>query len=110
MRFTIAFLLLGVLPAAAQPPRPRELRQENQNLAPFVASPQPIVDKMLEIASVKPGETVYDLGCGDGRILIAAAQRYKAKGVGIEISDRLVRMTNETVRRMNLQDQITVRQ
>ena len=109
MRFTIAFLLLGMLPAAAQPPRPRELRQENDNLAPFVASPQPIVDKMLEMASVKPGEIVYDLGCGDGRILIAAAQRYKAKGVGVEISERLVRMTNDTVRRMNLQDQITVR-
>lgn len=108
MRITIA-LLLGVL-AAAQPPRPRELRQEAHNLAPFVASPQPIVDKMLDIAGVRPGEVVYDLGCGDGRILITAAQRYKAKGVGIEISNRLVRMTTDTVRRLNLQDQVTVRQ
>ena len=110
MRFTIALLLLGLLPAAAQPPRPRELRSEgNQNLAPFVASPQPIVDKMLEIASVKAGETVYDLGCGDGRILIAAAQRYKAKGVGVEISERLVKSTTDNIRRMNLQDMITIR-
>jgi len=110
MRFTIALLLLGMLPAVAQPPRPRELREGNHNLAPYVASPQPIVDKMLEIAAVKAGEVVYDLGCGDGRILIAAAQRYKAKGIGVEISNRLVRMTNDTVRRMNLQDMITVRQ
>ena len=41
---------------------------------------------MLEVANLKPGETLYDLGCGDGRILIAAASRYKVKGVGIEIS------------------------
>jgi cyclopropane fatty-acyl-phospholipid synthase-like methyltransferase len=79
-------------------------------MAPFVASPQPIVDKMLDIASIRPGETVYDLGCGDGRILITAAQRHQAKGVGIEISERLVRMTKETVRRLNLEDQITIRQ
>ena len=110
MCFTIVFLLLGMLPAAAQPPRPRELRQESKNLAPFVATPQPIVEKMLEMASIKPGETVYDLGCGDGRILIAAAQQYKAKGVGVEISERLVKSTNETVQRMQLQDKITVRQ
>ena len=110
MLFTIVLLLLGLLPAAAQPPRPRELRSEgNQNLAPFVATPQPIVDKMLEIASVKAGEVVYDLGCGDGRILIAAVQRYKAKGVGVEISERLVRTTTENIRRMNLQDRITIR-
>ena len=110
MQFTIALLLLGMFPAAAQPPRPRELRQENHNLAPFVVSPQPIVDKMLEMASIKPSETVYDLGCGDGRILIAAAQQYKAKGVGIEISGRLVKMANEKVRSMQLHDQITIRQ
>ena len=110
MLFTIALLLLGLLPAAAQPPRPRELRSEgNQNLAPFVSTPQPIVDKMLEIATVKAGEIVYDLGCGDGRILIAAAQRYKAKGVGVEISERLVRSTTDHVRRLNLQDMITIR-
>ena len=110
MRILIAFLLLGILPAAAQPPRPRELRQEERNMAPYVASPQPIVDKMLDIASVRPGEVVYDLGCGDGRILITAAQRFRARGVGIEISNRLVRMTSDRVRQLNLQDQITVRQ
>src|SRR5277367_3845660 len=60
------------------------------SLAPYVVSPQQIVDRMLELADLKPGETVYDLGSGDGRILITAVQRFRAKAVGIEISDALV--------------------
>lgn len=63
---------------------------------------------MLDVAGVRSGETVYDLGCGDGRILITAAQRFKAKGVGVEISDKLVRSTTEQIKRLNLQDQVKV--
>ena len=63
----------------------------SNSLAPYVVSPQQIVDRMLELADPKPGETVYDLGSGDGRILITAVQRYHAKAVGIEISDRWCR-------------------
>jgi len=65
---------------------------------------------MLELAAIKPGEIVYDLGCGDGRILIAAAQKYHAKGVGIEISNRLVAAASDMVRRYTLQDLVTIRQ
>jgi cyclopropane fatty-acyl-phospholipid synthase-like methyltransferase len=63
---------------------------------------------MLDLAAIKPGETVYDLGCGDGRILITAAKRFSARGVGIEISQKLVDETNRTIRRENLDTQITV--
>jgi ubiquinone/menaquinone biosynthesis C-methylase UbiE len=63
---------------------------------------------MLELASVKPGETVFDLGCGDGRVLITAAQRYNAKAVGIEISEKLVQQASERVAHLGLQDQIKV--
>ncbi len=52
--------------------------------------PQEIVDRMLELADLKPGEKLYDLGSGDGRILITAVLRFKAKAVGVEISDDLV--------------------
>ncbi|HYP14503.1 MAG TPA: class I SAM-dependent methyltransferase [Bryobacteraceae bacterium] len=83
-------------------------RPQPNKLAPFVVSPQPIVDRMLNIAGVKTGETVFDLGCGDGRILITAAQRFKAKGVGVEISNKLVQSTNDQIRRLNLQDEIKV--
>jgi len=63
---------------------------------------------MLDMAAVKPGEVVYDLGCGDGRILIAAAQKYRARAVGVELSGRLYQLTLDLVRRLNLSDQITV--
>ena len=78
------------------------------SLAPYVVSPQQIVDRMLELADVRPGETLYDLGSGDGRILITAVQRYRAKAVGIEISDALVDSTNDRIRRLGLQDQARV--
>jgi SAM-dependent methyltransferase len=110
MRFLTVLLALAALPVAAQRPLPRELRDSPGNLAPYVTSPQPIVDRMLDLAGVKPGEYVYDLGCGDGRILITAAKRYNAKGVGIELSPRLVEMTVQNLKQMNLDGQITVRQ
>jgi ubiquinone/menaquinone biosynthesis C-methylase UbiE len=78
------------------------------NLAPKVGSPEHAVDKMLEVANLKPGEVIYDLGCGDGRILIAAASKYKAKGVGIEISDHLARTAAEQVKKAGLQGQVKI--
>ncbi|MGH9692907.1 MAG: SAM-dependent methyltransferase, partial [Bryobacteraceae bacterium] len=77
-------------------------------LAPFVSSPQRAVEKMLEIANLKPGETLYDLGCGDGRILIAAAKRYHVKGVGIEISGRLARTAEDNVKSDGLESQVKI--
>ena len=78
------------------------------NLAPYVNSPEHAVDKMLRMANLKPGETLYDLGCGDGRILIAAASRFRVKAVGIEISNHLVRKASENVKKAGLQDRVKV--
>src|SRR5690348_3237085 len=72
------------------------------SLAPYVVSPQQIVDRMLELADIRPGETLYDLGSGDGRVLITAVQRYHAKAVGIEISETLVKSTTERIQKMGL--------
>ena len=85
-----------------------DLTEYKNNLAPYVVAPEHAVDKMLEVANPKPGETLYDLGCGDGRILITAALRYKVKAVGIEISGRLARSTAEKVKKEGLQDQIKI--
>jgi ubiquinone/menaquinone biosynthesis C-methylase UbiE len=79
-----------------------------KQLAPNVGSPEHAVDKMLEVANLKPGETLYDLGCGDGRILIAAASKYRAKGVGIEISGNLARTAAERVKKAGLQSQVKI--
>src|SRR5581483_5933160 len=60
--------------------------------APYVSTPPEVVNAMLKLAGVKNGDTVYDLGCGDGRIVIAAAKQYGARGVGIDLNPELVRL------------------
>lgn len=79
-----------------------------QKLAPFVTSPQPIIDRMLEIANLKGGETLYDLGCGDGRILVSAVKKFGAKAVGIEVSEQLVRRANQNIHSQGIDDQAKV--
>jgi SAM-dependent methyltransferase len=81
---------------------------EKKSLAPFVSSPQTIVDKMLSVAKIRPGETVYDLGCGDGRVLVAAAQQYQAKAVGVEISEPRVKQATERIKRAGLENLASV--
>src|SRR5262249_46182745 len=103
MRSRIAVLLtLLCLPAFSQDPR------YVRKLAPYVASPGKVVDLMLEMAHIKPGETLYDLGSGDGRILIAAADRYKAKAIGVEISPALVSAATEEIKKAGLSDRASV--
>ncbi len=64
---------------------------EVQDLAPFVPTPMPVVERMLAAAGVGPADVVYDIGCGDGRILITAARRYGARGVGVDIVPERIR-------------------
>jgi SAM-dependent methyltransferase len=63
---------------------------QRPTLAPYIPTPQDVVDRMLAFAQVTSNDVVYDLGCGDGRIVITAAKKYGAHGVGIDIdSDRI---------------------
>ena len=101
MRCSLILALL-CLPAFSQDP------PYAKKLAPYVASPGKVVDMMLEMAKIKPGETVYDLGSGDGRILIAAAEKYKARAVGIEISPALVVAATEEIKKAGLSDRAKV--
>ena len=78
------------------------------SIAPYLASPMPVVRRMLECAEVKPGEVVYDLGCGDGRILIVAAQEFGARAVGVEIRDDLAKKAMEKVEELQLSDKIKI--
>lgn len=94
--------MLACLPAFAQSPR------YSNKLSPYVASPVRVVDRMLEIAKIKPGETLYDLGCGDGRILVAAVEKYKAKAIGVEISPKLVSRAQALIEREGLGNQARV--
>ena len=67
-----------------------------------------IVSKMLELAKIKPGEKVYDLRSGDGRVVIFAVQKYDAKAVGIELSPRLVKSSQEEIQRLGLTDRASI--
>ena len=69
-------------------------QEGNTSLAPFVPTPQDVVDRMLELAGVTESDVVYDLGCGDGRIVITAAREYGARGVGIDIDPQRIAEAN----------------
>jgi SAM-dependent methyltransferase len=81
MRHSISLILL--IAASAQP-------QQIQIHAPYVTTPHNVVSAILKLARVKSSDIVYDLGCGDGRIVIAAAKIYGARGVGIDIDPRRI--------------------
>jgi SAM-dependent methyltransferase len=66
--------------------------------APYVSTPQPVVDAMLRVAEVGANDVVYDLGCGDGRIVISAASRFGARGVGVDLDPRRIEEANAAAR------------
>lgn len=69
-------------------------QQQNSKDVPYVPTPQIVVDKMLEVAAVTKGDIVYDLGSGDGRIVITAAKKYGVCGVGVDIDPERVKEAN----------------
>ena len=73
--------------------------------APYVPTPANVVDKMLDMANVGPGDYVIDLGCGDGRIVIAAARR-GATGLGVDIDEKLIRKARGNAREAGVSDQV----
>jgi protein-L-isoaspartate O-methyltransferase len=78
-------------------------------LAPFVATPPDVVERMLRLANVGPDDVVYDLGSGDGRIVIAAARMFGARGVGIDIDPALVDQARANAAAASVSDRVTFR-
>jgi SAM-dependent methyltransferase len=119
----VPLLVLGsgrpTMQASIDPPCPRSgmalvsqmAREDRPKLdVIFVPTPQEVVDKMLEMAEIKAGDVLYDLGCGDGRIVITAAKRYGIKTVGIDLDPRRVKEARENVDRSGVADLVTIRQ
>lgn len=79
-------------------------------LAPFVASPLPVVRHMLTLAKISPGEIVYDLGCGDGRVAIMAAQEFGASAVGVELREDLVKKALTKISELDLEGRVEILQ
>jgi cyclopropane fatty-acyl-phospholipid synthase-like methyltransferase len=96
-----AVLWIGASFLQATPPRAPDVF--------YVPTPPAVVDAMLELAKVGPNDVVYDLGCGDGRIPIAAAQKFGAHGVGIDIDPKRIEEATENAKAANVTDRVTFR-
>ena len=75
---------------------------KTEKLAPYYPTPEIVVDRMLQLGELKAGEHMFDLGSGDGRIVIAAARKYKAQAAGVEFDDSLARQSAERIRTLGL--------
>jgi len=94
MRYVLLALVLFLGEAFAQ---------DAEKLAPYYPTPDTIVEKMLELGALKPGETMYDLGSGDGRIVIMAAQKFRARAVGVELDRDLCKISTDKIRKLKLE-------
>lgn len=92
------FLLL-LLPACALS---AQTTKDTEKLAPYYPTPEIVVEKMLQFGGLKAGEKMFDLGSGDGRIVIAAAKKFKANAVGVEFDDALVKQSSEKIKSLGL--------
>lgn len=123
LRFFVAVIVLDlVIPGGAWLPRSggeinwlrpagaREADLESKKIVPFVPTPQEVVERMLELAQVKKGDVVYDLGSGDGRIVAAAAKKYGVKAVGFEIDPDLVKQSRENIQKAGVAHLAEIRQ
>jgi SAM-dependent methyltransferase len=90
------------------PPAAQAQDLESKKIVPFVPTPQEVVDKMIELAGVKKGDVVYDLGSGDGRIVITAAKK-GARAVGFDVDGDLVKESRENIRKAGVQDLAEIR-
>src|SRR5262249_28384478 len=84
----------------------RDTTLQRAPAVPYVAPPPAVVAKMLDLAQVTKDDVVYDLASGDGRIVIMAAQRFGARGVGVEIDSQLVQEAHENARRAGVADRV----
>lgn len=99
MRLVFGWLLLALLAIA---PASHAQDDAAEKVAPYYPSPLPVVTQMLELGELKAGQLHYDLGSGDGRLVIAAARNYGARSVGYEIDTKLVDSSRKQIERLEL--------
>jgi len=96
MRLRIFLIAALSCPLFAQQPA-------GEKLAPYYPTPETIVERMLDLGGLKPGEKMFDLGSGDGRIVIMAAQKYHADSTGVELDSDLAQSSAAKLRQLGLQ-------
>src|ERR1044071_5776096 len=90
-------LLVPILAAA-----PLLGQSEGDKLAPYYPTPETIVERMLRLGGLKSGEKMFDLGSGDGRIVIMAAQKFRAEAVGVELKKELAKQSTEKIQKLGV--------
>jgi SAM-dependent methyltransferase len=100
-------LSFGPSEALAQAARTND---EGKKIVPYVPTPQEVVDRMLDLAQVKKGDVVYDLGSGDGRIVVTAAKKYGVKAIGFEIDPERIKESHENIKKAGVGHLVEIRQ
>jgi SAM-dependent methyltransferase len=98
--YGLALVVAGLWVNACAQPQPKKPDVE------YVPTPHNVVGEMLQLLAVQPTDIVYDLGCGDGRIVITAAKRYKARGVGIDIDPQRIKQSRANARRAGVVNRV----
>ena len=102
MRRNVTLSMLAV-PLLLAPELWAQDKSGDGKIAPYFPTPQTIVDKMLQLGELKAGEKMYDLGSGDGRIVIMAARKYKADATGVELDDTLYKQSAQRIKALGLE-------
>ena len=108
-------ILVGALGLGWPENRQRVLHAEDNgwdsaHIAPFVPTPPEVVSRMLELAEIRLGDVLYDLGSGDGRVVVAAAKQFGIRAVGFEIDPVLVEDSRQIIKRAGLEELVEIRE
>ena len=107
---SVVALIATAATAAAIAAAPAAPQAAQATLAPYSATPQEVVERMLQMAEVTKSDVVYDLGSGDGRLVITAAKQYGARGVGIDIDPALITQSRANARKEGVEGLVEFRQ
>jgi SAM-dependent methyltransferase len=107
LKVTVCLLIvLGLTPAVGSSQQSGKLREPD---VIYVPTPQNVVDAMLKLANVHSGDVIYDLGCGDGRIVVTAARQFGVRGIGIDINPERIAEARENARSNGVTNRVTFR-
>ena len=102
--FAVMSTSIALIPSAFAQESSRPARQLD---VWFVPTPHQIVDRMLDVAGVRTGDVVYDLGCGDGRMVIAAAKKFATRGVGVDLDPKRIREARANAKKEGVEHLVT---
>jgi precorrin-6B methylase 2 len=104
-----AFVVVACLACLDRPATADEKDKDRTPDVIYVPTPQEVVDKMLELAEVKKDDVVYDLGCGDGRIVVTAAKKFGVKAIGFDIDPERIKESNENVKKAGVGNLVQIK-